>query len=84
MAEVWEWLRSCRKCNKPHEWQNVCATPGHPNHMDGQVCGGGTWADPIDGHFYEIRLRNAIELQAEYERTAGRTEAALGEDDGSS
>jgi len=72
-SDVWDWLRSCRTCDKPHEWRWTCEKTDHPNHHQvpfRTFCDGGTWASPDDGHPYRARLRNVDELQREYEETA--------------
>jgi hypothetical protein len=54
---VWDWLRACMTCGKPHEMREL---------RGGHV----TWADPGDGHPYRRRLNaNIDELQAEYEKS---------------
>lgn len=62
--DVWQFLRSCRKCNKVH-------TP-HP-YRDGIWRGGVTWIDPDDGHQYAPRVNPEIldQLRAEYDAAAG-------------
>jgi hypothetical protein len=74
----WDWLRTCRTCNKPHAWRWSCKAN---HHIEGKYfgqqhdgCSGGTWADPTDGHSAQGRLPSAAveQSQREYDDDEGR------------